>query len=88
MGEGQSVPTLTDDEYSILALTIHGAFFERKCQNAVHQAKAWEIEDTNYPVTYGGANSNLDIWALQGKNTYQHLVLPIECKKNNPDFIN
>ena len=88
MGEGQNIPTLTDDEYTILALTIHGTFFERKCQNAVHQAKAWDIVETNYPVTYGGANSNLDIWAEQGKNTSQLLVLPIECKKNNPDFIN
>ncbi len=88
MGEGQNIPALTDDEYTILALTIHGTFFERKCQNAVHQAKEWKIQETNYPVTYGGANSNLDIWAQRGENTYQHLVLPIECKKNNPDFIN
>lgn len=88
MGDGHNIPTLTDDEYTILALTIHGTFFERKCQSVVHQAQAWEIQDTNYPVTYGGANSNLDIWALRGKNTNQHIVLPIECKKNNPDFIN
>jgi hypothetical protein len=89
MGDRQNMPTpTTDEEHIIHALNIQGTFFERKCQNAVHQVKEWEIQDTNYPVTYGGANSNLDIWALRGKNTYQHLVLPIECKKNNPDFIN
>jgi len=89
MLQQQDIPTPgNDEEYTIHALNIHGTFFERKCQNIVHQAKAWEIQETNYPVTYGGANSNLDIWALRGKNTHQHLVLPIECKKNNPDFIN
>lgn len=88
MRDGQNIPTLNDNEYTILALTIHGTFFERKCQNVVHQAQAWEIQETNYPVTYSDANSNLDIWALRGKHTHQHLVLPIECKKNNPDFIN
>ncbi|HYT45744.1 MAG TPA: hypothetical protein VEP90_25690 [Methylomirabilota bacterium] len=89
MVEGQNIPTpATDEEHIIHALNIHGTFFERKCQNIVHQAKAWEIQETNYPVTYGGVKSNLDIWAMRGKNTNQHLVLPIECKKNNPDFIN
>jgi hypothetical protein len=89
MGAEQTIPMpRNDDEHTIHALNIQGTFFERKCQNVVHQAKAWEIQDTNYPVYYGGAKSNLDIWALRGKNMYQHLVLPIECKKNNPDFIN
>jgi len=89
MGDGRNIPTpTTDEEHIIHALNIHGTFFERKCQSIVHQVNAWEIQETNYPVTYGGVNSNLDIWALRGKNTNQHIVLPIECKKNNPDFIN
>ena len=89
MVQRQDIPSPgNDEEYTIHALNIHGTFFERKCQSIVHQAKAWEIQETNYPVTYGGVNSNLDIWAEGGKHTHERLILPIECKKNNPDFIN
>jgi len=88
MTQGQNKPpTMTDDEYTIHALNIQGTFFERKCQDVVHSAKDWQIQDTNYPVTYGGQNSNLDIWAQRNTGTDPHLLLLIECKKNNPGFI-
>ncbi len=78
----------TDEEHTIHASNIHGAFFERKCQDVVHNAKNWQIQDTNYPVTYGGANSNLDIWADSGRTwASTRAVLLIECKKNNHGFI-
>lgn len=87
MTQTTNIPTpTTNEEYAIQALTIHGAFFERKCQKIVHQAKDWSIRDTNYPVEYKGEVSNLDIWA---ERTYipSRLLLPIECKKNNADFV-
>jgi hypothetical protein len=87
MTQTTDIPTpTTNEEYAIQALTIHGAFFERKCQAIVHQAKGWSIRDTNYPVEYNGEASNLDVWA---ERTYipSRLLLPIECKKNNPDFV-
>jgi len=80
-------PTMTDDEYTIHALNIHSTFFERKCQHVVNQSKDWKVIETNYPVTSGNQNSNLDIWAERGKGRAQLIELPIECKKNNPDFI-
>src|SRR5260370_8455192 len=76
----------TNEEYAIQALTIHGAFFERKCQDIVNQAKGWSIRDANYPVEYKGQASNLDIWAERTHHA-SPLLVPIECKKNNPDFV-
>lgn len=82
---GQQAP-ITNEEFTIQALTIHGAFFERKCQDAVRQVKDWTLRDTNYPVEHQGKASNLDIWA-EKKVMGSKLFLPIECKKNNPDFV-
>src|SRR5205807_818830 len=48
--------------------------------------KDWSIRDTNCPVEYKGVASNLDIWAERACMA-SRLLLPIECKKNNPDFV-
>jgi hypothetical protein len=83
-----NIPTpTTNEEYAIQALTIHGAFFERKCQEIVHQARGWAIHDTNYPVEYKGEASSLDIWAERKYDIPSRLHLPIECKKNNSEFV-
>ena len=59
-----SVPTAnTDEEFTVQALTIHGTFFERKCQDIITQAKNWTLRGINYPVEHQGKASNLDIWA-------------------------
>jgi hypothetical protein len=76
----------TDEEFAIQALTIHGAFFERKCQDTITQAKDWALRETNYPVEHQEKASNLDIWA-EKKVAAARLSFPIECKKNNPEFI-
>jgi hypothetical protein len=82
-----TVQTLTtDEEFTIQALTIHGAFFERKCQDVVRQTENWTVRDTNYPVEHQGKASNLDLWA-EKTAAAARLSLPIECKKNNPEFI-
>jgi len=82
-----STPTPnTDEEFTVQALTIHGAFFERKCQDIITQAKNWTLRGINYPVEHQGKASNLDIWA-EKKEAAARLSFPIECKKNNPEFI-
>ena len=82
-----STPTPnTDEEFTIQALTIHGAFFERKCQDIITQAKNWTLRGINYPVEYQEKASNLDILA-EKKEAVARLSFPIECKKNNPEFI-
>lgn len=89
--QNQRPEPTTNEEWAIHAINIHGFFFERRCQEVVANAKGWSIVDTNYPVTYGDQNSNLDIWAeREFKNSYgdvRRFTLPIECKKNNPDFV-
>lgn len=82
-----STPTPnTDEEFTVQALTIHGAFFERKCQAIITQAKDWTLREINYPVEYQGKASNLDIWA-EKRVAGARLSFPIECKKNNPEFV-
>jgi hypothetical protein len=82
-----SIPTPnTDEEFTIQALTIHGAFFERKCQTIITQTKDWTLRETNFPVEYQGKASNLDIWA-EKRQGMSRLSFPIECKKNNPEFV-
>lgn len=85
--------SLTEDEWTIRALNIHGAFFERWCQKTVANAKGWKLRSTNYPVEWPptkgpwrGQQSTLDIRA-EFQRGDQRLTLLIECKKNNPQFI-
>ncbi len=76
----------SDHEWTVHALNIHGVFFERWCQKLIHSMKGWELVSANYPVAVGDHESALDIRAeyVQGST---RLTLLIECKKNNPEFI-
>lgn len=76
----------TSEQHAIHALNIHGIFFERKCQEVVRNANGWHIQETNYPVEYHSEVSNLDIWA-ESEEHVTRIELPIECKKNNQDFV-
>lgn len=82
----------SDSEWTIHSLNIQGTFFERWCQETVKKSR-WNIVSTNYPVEYPrhngpliGEQSSLDIYAQLAKDTIL-LTLLIECKKNNPEFI-
>lgn len=77
---------VTNEEFAIQALTIHGAFFERKCQDIVRRTENWTLRDANYPVEHQGKASNLDLWAEKMAASVR-LSFPIECKKNNPEFV-
>ncbi len=78
----------TNEQYALRALMIQGAVLERGCQHVVRNTKGWKIQETNYPVEHNGEASNLDIWA-ESKNTTTNAYaeVPIECKKNNSEFI-
>ena len=87
---------VTQDEWTIHALNIHGVFFERRCAIAVAETSGWKVLATNYPVEYPrpngplrGKESSLDILARK-KDVDPNLVVDvlIECKKANPDFVN
>lgn len=84
----------SQDEWTIHTLNIHGVFFERWCQRVITDTPGWSVRSVNYPVEFPAPNgpmrgkeSSLDIRA-------EHLeddelpALAIECKKNNPDFVN
>jgi hypothetical protein len=84
----------TDSEWTIHSINIHGVFFERWCQQAIESVNGWKVEATQYPVDFisqngrvRGNESALDIRAELNHESL-HITLLIECKKNNPDFVN
>jgi hypothetical protein len=77
----------SEDDWTIHSLNIHGLFFERWCQHIVGTTPPWELTTTNYPVEVTGHQSSLDIRA-DFATEQSRLILLIECKKNNPDFVN
>jgi hypothetical protein len=85
---------LTDEEWIIHAINIHGFFFESICRKSIADCTGWRIVDTNYPVSFPppngplkGNESTLDIRA-ELKTAEMLLTLLIECKKRNKNFVN
>jgi hypothetical protein len=77
----------SEKDWTIHALNIHGEFFERSCQQVIRETPPWTLTTTNYPVAVDGHQSELDIRAdLEVGN--KRVILLIECKKNNPEFVN
>lgn len=88
----QNNTPVTNDDWAVHSLNIQGTFFERWCQDEIKKSK-WQIISTNYPVEFPphngpliGEQSTLDIYAQLAKKTIT-LTLLVECKKNNPEFI-
>ncbi len=83
----------TDHEWTIHSINIHGVFFERWAQKIIEDSKNWMLVSSNYPVAYPPnefiQESTLDVRAEMVSAIYGgwKLTLIIECKKNNPDFI-
>jgi hypothetical protein len=83
----------SEHDWTVRALNIHGVFFERWCAQALRGSGRWQVRSQNYPVKYPGSvnlpgkETAIDIWAecRQGRTK---LSLIIECKKNNPEFVN
>lgn len=88
-----------DHDFTVHALNIQGNFLERWCQQVIQDADGWRLVATEYPVAYQRPNSIsppgervLDVRAYFGPtssylSSYKALTLLIECKKNNPEFI-
>jgi len=90
--ESEPVFPVSDSDWTIHSLNIQGTFFERWCQEIIKKSN-WDVVSSNYPVEYpphngpfAGEQSTLDIYAKLAKKTIV-LTLLVECKKNNPDFI-
>ena len=86
---------ITQDEWTVHALNIHGVFFERRCADAVVDTPDWKVLSTNYPVEFPppngpwrGKESSLDIWARRDTGSNSIVDVLIECKKANPEFVN
>lgn len=84
----------TQEEWTLHSINIHGVFFERLCRDIISNSNGWNVISTNYPVEFPSANgasrgkeSALDIRAIKELRN-QRVNLLIECKKNNPDFVN
>lgn len=89
-----SAAPVSEHDWTIHSINIHGGFFERHCRAVLLDRDDWILEATNYPVEYPppngplrGEESELDIRAClqQGED---RLTLLVECKKNNPDLVN
>jgi hypothetical protein len=83
----------TQHEWVVRSINIHGIFFERWCQSVVEEADGWSLDAVNYPVEFPppngrwrGKESALDIRASRDLGD-QRLSLLVECKKNNPEFV-
>jgi hypothetical protein len=86
----------TTEEWTIHALNIHGAIFERWCQEKLSDARGWQVVSSNYPVEFPPqsdssgrtASSTLDILARSTDMPGSRIrTLLVECEKNNPNFI-
>ncbi len=97
--EAPRVEPVTEDDWIVHSVNIHGAFFERACRKIIEDTPLWSVSSTNMPVEFPpptdhsrGKESNLDIWATLKKRSgidggERILSLLIECKKNNPEFV-
>jgi hypothetical protein len=83
----------SEHDWTIHALNIHGAFFERWAAEVIARQPGWRVRATNYPVRIPldprppGKESSIDIVATAVR-TRVLVNLVIECKKNNPEFTN
>lgn len=82
------------DDWTIHSINIHGVFFERWCQKVISDTNGWSVKSTNYPVEFPppngpirGKESSLDIRVEKDFPDFRATFL-IECKKNNPEFVN
>jgi hypothetical protein len=82
---------VTDHDWTVRSLNVHGLFFERWCEQRISGTTGWSVTSIQYPVEYPpgrgserGQESALDIRA----ETLQpdQWTLAVECKKHNPDF--
>lgn len=84
----------SEHDWFVHVLNIHGAFFERWCRRTILQTGNWYLAKTEYPVVYPidaslqrQQESALDILAETNLRRAR-LAAIIECKKNNPEFVN
>jgi hypothetical protein len=100
ISESSSTPRpVSEEDWIIHAVNIHGIFFERSCRKIIDDTDPWRVFSSNVPVEFPpptdhsrGKESNLDIWAATRLASgydggVRILSLLVECKKNNPEFV-
>src|SRR5450759_452410 len=75
----------SQDDWTIHAINIHGAFLEAWCRDLVDRVPGWSLRYYNYPVEWLSDETSLDVRA-DCQIGLQRISLLIECKKNNPDL--
>ncbi len=86
---------VTDDDWKIHALNVHGNFFQNKVAQTINTFNPQRLRfiTTEYPVEYprdhSREESRLDVLGfIPAQHNYQSgIYLIIECKKANPEFI-
>ena len=88
-------PPTTDQEWMTHVLNIHGTPFEHLCQHHLRQSPDWTLKSSRYPVEFPPSNTpqvaltkngDLDLWGACSPPGLT-IELLVECKKNNPDYI-
>ncbi len=85
----------SQNDWTVHSLNIHGVFFERLCEKIISTTPGWRVRHVNYPVEFPppngpwrGKESALDIRAETLLDNQTLITLVVECKKNNPEFVN
>src|SRR5207249_7851953 len=50
---------VSDHDWTVHSINIHGVFFERWCQKVVSETPGWSLDSTNYPVEFPSPNGPL-----------------------------
>lgn len=86
---------ISQEDWTVHALNIHGVFFEHRCADIVRSVPDWSLVSTDYPVEYPppngpwrGRESSLDIRARKSLPNNEVVDIQVECKKANPEFVN
>ena len=88
------MPTpISDDDWKIHALNVHGGFFEQKVASIIKEFSPEELSfvTSEYPVRVAQEESRLDILGFisffSDPRSRSGIYLAIECKKHNAEFI-
>jgi hypothetical protein len=90
---GKTTMPSSNQEWTIHSINIHGLFFERWCEHVASTSGAWCTKSVRLPVEFPPSNGplrgmegELDLW-LEAEDGAKRINLLIECKKNNPEFV-
>jgi hypothetical protein len=93
MGHNRQMKPQSENDWTVHALNVHGAFLERWCASLIARQPGWRVRSAGYPVKLPpqpdipGRESAVDIVAQTTRGDLLVTAI-IECKKANPEFVN